>query len=220
MLKVPAAVAMELMVNTVLLAPEASAAPEKVQVTSPPGVGPLWTQLQLVPLALSKLSPASRLSTTVTTPLVGRGPLLCTRMELAVGEPWATGLGVLDLEIERSAPSCATLPFSEPLLLALSGSDVTAAMVAVLVNGPEAGAVTLMAISSVAPTGRLARVQVTVLAAVPQVQAPPTTLSMVKPAGTVSLTVTVLAAKGPALRGRRVNVAGLLATTVLGDTTW
>lgn len=77
------------------------------------------------------------------------------------------------------------------------------------------GAVVVIVMSSVAPTGSEARVHVTVWPATPHVQFVPLAEMPVKPTGTTSVTVTALPTSGPVLRGARVNVAALLP--IIGD---
>src|SRR5438132_1642635 len=68
-----------------------------------------------------------------------------------------------------------------------------------------------------APTAMDGAVQVTVCPATPHTQkAPPLTAPMVKPAGTVSVTVTVWATLGPLFLGVRVRVCAADAFTGLG----
>src|SRR5438309_1201784 len=95
-----------------------------------------------------------------------------------------------------------TVVVAVALLLVVSGSAVAALTEALLVMVPPSlGAVTVIVIvEGVPPVGaRLARVQVT-LALVPlHVQPVPEALWKVTPAGSVSVTLTVVAVEGPAL---------------------
>jgi hypothetical protein len=84
------------------------------------------------------------------------------------GELCATGFGDFDLVIEKSAPSRITVKFTVPVLLLPSGSWVEAEIDAeLLVASPAGGtttsfgAVAVTVMSSVAPTGSEARVQLT-----------------------------------------------------------
>src|SRR5437870_4081404 len=103
------------------------------------------------------------------------------------------------LVIPRSA--ARTVVVAMAVLLAGLGSEVAALAAAVLIMVPPSlGAVTTIVMGGAAPGGRLlARVQVT-LALVPlHVQPMPEALWKVTPAGSVSMTLTLLAVEGPAL---------------------
>ncbi len=108
----------------------------------------------MLPLALTKVSPTARVSTTRTSPATAaRGPRLVTRMVLTILPPCATGFGVFDLVIDRSTPSATTLTLTDAALLAGTPSAVEDAIVVVLVVLPAAsGAVALMTMSLAAPT--------------------------------------------------------------------
>ena len=96
--------------------------------------------------------------------------------------------------------SAAVLVFASTLVLA-----------AVLLNGVPpvtTGVVAVTVMLFVAPTAYDAVVQVTVWPATPQLQPVPAAEIAVKPAGSVSLTVTPVAANGPLLRGASVKVIG------------
>ncbi len=89
---------------------------------------------------------------------------------------------------------------SESLLSPDDGSVSFALTVTVLVTVPAlAGAVTLIVIAGAAPTARLARVQVTTPPDSLHDQPLPEALTKTTPAGRVSLTLTDVAAEGPAL---------------------
>ena len=163
-------------------------------------------QTQPEPLALTKLSPL-RPSTTRSGPVAERGPPLLTTMVETMFDPRATGFGLLVLDSRRSAPSRRTVTATDPLLLLLIGSGVALLMLALLVKllPPAAtavlsGAMAVISMLSVAPTGRLARVQVTVAPPV-QAQLGPLAETKVQPAGRVSVTTALVAATGPLLRG-------------------
>src|SRR5437016_3132369 len=116
--------------------------------------------------------------------------------------PGLTGSGEALLVIERSATARTMVVTVALRLLAGFESTSWASTVAALVIGPPSlGAVTVIVIvEGVLPVGaRLARVHVT-LALVPlHVQPAPLALWKVTPAGSVSVTVTLLAVEGPAL---------------------
>jgi hypothetical protein len=114
--------------------------------------------------------------------------------------------------------------FTNPELLVESGSELEALMEVVFVAAMPAGGTTVLSgavaeivMSSVAPTGKEARAQVTVKEATEQDQLVPLAAILVNPVGKVSLTETVLAASGPTLRGCSVKVAALLAIIGFGD---
>src|SRR5580765_3151845 len=86
------------------------------------------------------------------------------------------------------------------LLLAGVGSEVAADTVAVFDSVPGAttgGAVIVRVIGAAGPTASVGIVQVTTPAANPQVQPAPVALTKPEPAGSVSLTLTVVAVEGP-----------------------
>jgi hypothetical protein len=113
-----------------------------------------------------------------------------------------------------------------PLLLLLMGSFVALLeMDAVLLldippGGTTvlSGAVAFIVMSSVAPAGMVARVQVTtrVACTTEHDQLVPLAEMPVNPAGNVSETVTVPAASGPALRGASVKLAAFAAIMAFG----
>ena len=208
----PAAVAWVIRVRVGRAEPTAS---PPVLGCSQTRLGLLKTQTQPVPLADTKLSPGNRLSTTRSGPVALRGPLLATTMVEVMFEPSATGLGVLVLDKRRSAPSRSTATVAEPLLLLLMGSGVALLMVAVLVKlapaaatAASAGAVATMVMSSVAPTARLARVQLTLWPVAAQAQFGPAADTNVQPAGSGSVTTALTAATGPLLRGSMRKLTG------------
>lgn len=138
--------------------------------------------------------------------------------------PCATGFGDFVLVIDRSLPSRWIVKVTAPALLVKSGSGLEALIEAVFVADIPAGGTTVLSgavaeivMLSVALTGRVAREQVTAKDATEQDQLVPLTAMLVKPVGRVSVTDTVLAASGPALRGRRVKVAALLAIIGFGE---
>jgi hypothetical protein len=98
--------------------------------------------------------------------------------------------------------------FTRPELLVESGSALEALIEAVFVAAMPAGGTTVLSgavaeivMSSVAPTGSALREHVTVNEATEQDQLGPLAEMLVKPLGSVSLTETVVAGSGPALRG-------------------
>jgi len=161
----------------------------------------------------------------IVSPLpTARGPLLVACNTDVNAAPCATGLGDLVLETDKSLPSRWIVKFTNPVLLVESGSALVALMEAVFVAAIPAGGTTVLSgavaeivMLSVAPTGRVAREQVTVKDATEQDQLVPLAAMLVKPVGRVSVTDTVLAASGPALRGRRLKVAALLAIIGFGE---
>src|SRR5437016_2160858 len=111
------------------------------------------------------------------------------------------GAGEALLENERYAEA-VTVVGSEAELLDELGSEVDALTVAVLeIVPPSLGALTVIVIvEGVLPVGaRLARVHVTLALVVTDVQTCALALWKVTPAGSVSVTVTLLAVEGPAL---------------------
>ena len=118
------------------------------------------------------------------------------------------------------------LKFTVPVLFAFEGSAVLAEIVALLLldNPPTgttvlSGAVAVMVMLLVAPTGIVPRVQVTVLPTTPHVQFVPLAEMLENPDGSVSVTVTDDAASGPEVfRGDNVNVVTPAAITGEGDT--
>jgi hypothetical protein len=116
--------------------------------------------------------------------------------------------------------------FTVPVLFAFEGSAVLAEIVALLLedNPPTgttvlSGAVAVIVMLLVAPTGMVARVHVTVLPVTPHVQLVPLAEIPENPDGNVSVTVTDEAASGPdVLRGDSVNVVAPAAITGEGDT--
>ena len=173
----------------------------------------LATQVQPAPLKPTKLSPV-KASTTRSGPVAARGPLLVTVMVEVSAPPSATGSGVFLFAMRRSAPSGSTGTLTEPLLLPGAGSCVADAMSAVLVKLAPAptraplGAWATSVMSSVAPTGRLARLQLTAEPTWLQAQFGPLAETKVHPAGKLSVTTALLATDGPALRGWITNVTG------------
>src|SRR5262245_62186093 len=108
----------------------------------------------------------------------------------------------------RSAPEepvVATDVTSVSVLLAGLGSAVAALTTAVLLSRPEAGAVAVIVMTGAVATARLVRVQVrTPATGTPQVHPPPDAVTLVRPAGRVSATLTETAVAGPALATVRV----------------
>src|SRR5439155_1627686 len=143
---------------------------------------------------LWKVTPAGSVSVTVTL-LAVEGPALLTLSVYVSVPPARTGSGESLLVIERSAEA-VTVVGSVAVLLDELGSEVDALTVAVLeIVPPSLGALTVIVlVEGVLPVGaRLARVHVT-LAFVPFPYTPLfRSLWKVTPAGSVSVTVTLLA---------------------------
>jgi hypothetical protein len=145
----------------------------------------------------------------IVSPLpTARGPLLVACNTDVSAAPCATGFGDFVLVIDRSLPSRWIVKVTAPELLVESGSGLEALIEAVFVADMPAGGTTVLSgavaeivMLSVAPTGKVAREQVTVAEATEQDQLLPLAVMPVKPVGKVSVTDTVLAASGPVLRG-------------------
>ena len=105
----------------------------------------------------------------IVSPLpTARGPLLVACKTDVNAAPCATGFGDFVLVIDRSLPSRWIVKFTNPELLVESGSALEALMEAVFVAAMPAGGTTVLSgavaeivMSSVAPTGKEAREQVT-----------------------------------------------------------
>src|SRR5688572_13188206 len=154
----------------------------------------------------------------VSAPVSARGPLLVARNLEVSGAPCATGFGDLVLEIDKSLPSRCSEKFAVLELLARFASALAALIEAVLLLFMPAGgtivlsgAVVLIVMLSAELTVMVARVHVTVCRLTEQDQPVPLGTILVKPFGSVSVTVIVLAGSGPALRGSRMKVAALPA---------
>ena len=145
----------------------------------------------------------------IVSPLpTARGPLLVACKTDVNAAPCATGFGDFVLVIDRSLPSRWIVKVTAPELLVRSGSGLEALIEAVFVADMPAGGTTVLSgavaeivMLSVAATGMVARVQVTVAEATEQDQFVPLAAMPVKPVGKVSVTETVVAASGPTLRG-------------------
>src|SRR5207237_434325 len=102
-------------------------------------------------------------------------------------------------------------------LLPPAGSPVAALTVAVsVIEPPVLGAVHVIVIEGAAPTAADARVHVTTWPATPHAQPVPVAETKVVPAGSVSVTVTVAAALGPAFETSTVYVSVAPAVTGSG----
>src|SRR5262245_53235247 len=109
----------------------------------------------------------------------------------------ATGSGESVLAIARLATAVIvvdSVSVLSPGSLSASGAPTVAALLTV---PPSAGAVTSIVIGGAAPTASAGRVHVTVWPALPQVQPVPAALTYATPAGSVSVTVTLVAGSGP-----------------------
>src|SRR5439155_789530 len=157
--------------------------------------------VQPMPLALWKVTPAGSVSMTVIGAAAVLGPALLTASVYVNVPPAITGSGASVLMIDRSAEA-VTVVDAVAVLLAGLGSEVAALTAAVLVMVPPSlGAVTtIVIVEGVPPVGaRLARVQVTLYSTPLRAQPVPLALWKVTPAGSVSVTLTLLAVEGPPL---------------------
>src|SRR5438093_1069680 len=149
--------------------------------------------VQPAPLALWKVTPAGSVSVTVTLLAVGSAAVRTLVMEVSV-LPACTGSGESLLVIERSAEA-VTVVGSVAGLLDELGSEVDALTVAVLeIVPPSLGALTVIVIvEGVLPVGaRHARLHSFPTRRSPDLQPAPLALWKVTPAGSVSVTVTLL----------------------------
>ena len=106
----------------------------------------------------------------------------------------ARTLAAADLPRPMSAIGVTVVTTGGVELLVPFGSLVGEVTVAILVNVPLAGAVTVTLILLIAPLANVPRFQFTTPALL---MPPPVAETNVKPAGKVSVTITLLAADGP-----------------------
>jgi hypothetical protein len=157
----------------------------RLQLTTPLVFTPL-------PLALTNVTPAGRVSVTVTL-LALDGPkfvteIVYTRLLLA------KTLAAAVFPRPTSATGVTVVMTGGVMLLVLFGSPVGELTLAVLVNVPLAGAVTVTVTVLTWPFVKVPKVQFTT----PLLLAPPPlALTKLAPAGNVSVTVTLLALDGP-----------------------
>ena len=166
----------------------------RVQVTE---TLPVLVQVQPVPVAETKVTPAGRVSVTETE-AASDGPLFAPTREYVTVPPAVTVPGPV-LVRERSAEA-VTVVLATEVLLAPFGSAVVEDTDAVLVSVVAwAGAVTTtVMVGAVDPVTSAGRVQVTeTLPVLVQVQPVPVAETKVTPAGRVSPTDSVAASDGP-----------------------
>lgn len=170
---------------------------------------------QPVPVADTKVMPAGRVSTTESEVAV-LGPALLTLIVNVTLLDATAGSGASVIAIDTS-DEAVTAVVVEAVLFALSGSGVVEAIAAVVVIvPPAAGAFAVTVIAGAAPVASVARVHVTVGDTKPHVQPVPLAITLVTPAGIVTVAVSDEAAFGPALLTVAVNVIAAPATTGSG----
>ena len=103
------------------------------------------------------------------------------------------------MAIVRSARGVIVVDAVEELFPALLSASAADTVAVLLIDPPAAGAVTAIAIEGAAPTTNVARVHVTVPAALLQAHPVPVALTKVVPAGSGSTTDTLFAVSGPPL---------------------
>src|SRR5712692_9881604 len=186
----------------------------RVQVTTPA----LCAQTQVLPLALTKLTPAGSVSVTVIVAAAVEGPPLVTCSVYVSAPPAVTGSGASLLVIDRSAEAVTVVGAVSQLFSGLGSAVGELTQALLLMLPPSLGAVTTMVIGGAGPGGRsVLRVQVTTPALCAQTQVLPLALTKVTPAGSVSVTVIVAAAvEGPPLVTCSVYVSAPPAVTGSG----
>src|SRR5712692_10588546 len=186
----------------------------RVQVTTPA----LCAQTQVLPLALTKLTPAGSVSVTVIVAAAVEGPPLVTCSVYVSAPPAVTGSGASLLVIDRSAEAVTVVGAVSQLFSGLGSAVGELTQALLLMLPPSLGAVTTMVIGGAGPGGRsVLRVQVTTPALCAQTQVLPLALTKLTPAGSVSVTVIVAAAvEGPPLVTCSVYVSAPPAVTGSG----
>ena len=173
----------------------------RVQVTE---TFPVFEQAQPAPVAETNVTPAGKVSETVSE-AASEGPLLSTSSEYETAAPATTVAGPV-LVILRSADAVTVVPATEVLLPGV-GSAVVEDTEAVLDSAAAwLGAVTTTVIAgAVAPVTSAARVQLTdTLPVFVHVQPVPAAETNVTPAGMESVTVTEAPSEGPLLTTDRL----------------
>jgi hypothetical protein len=174
--------------------------------------GPVPLQLPWLGVLETHVTLPGKVSATMT-PVAVLGPVFVTVIVYVRFSPTtSTGSGESALRIDRSADAL-TVVLSLSLLLPGTGSFTLEDTLAVLVIVPPSlGAVAVMVISGAGPTAKLARVQV-----IPrQLHPVPLAVAPVTPAGSVSVTLTLVAVLGPLFVTVRVYVRFWPTTTGSG----
>jgi hypothetical protein len=189
------------------------ARPARVQDTD---TLPELVQVQPVPAADTKVTPAGSVSVTVRL-AASEGPALATTREYVRLAP-ATTVAAAVFVMERFADAVTVVLATEVLLAAL-GSAVVDEIDDVLDREPACtGAVTVIVIvGAVAPAARVGRVQLTeTFPTFVHVHPVPLAETKVTPAGRVSATATFAASDGPMFTATRAYATLPPPTTVAG----
>jgi hypothetical protein len=157
---------------------------------------PETPHVQPEPDAVMLLTPAGNVSEIVTL-LAAFGPALLAVSVQVIGLPASTGFGVAVFVIVTVA-AAVMFVVARHALLSTVDVDVAVPVHRFVIEPSVVGAVPEIR-KVLSPTGRDARVQVTVLPETPHVQPEPDAVMLLTPAGTVSTTLTFVPIDGPAL---------------------